>query len=68
MNSWQQTDLFLNLIARDSDTSNAIQRTTNNAHIRELVISPEATGPLALYRCDLPLDVVRIFRVPDQRW
>jgi hypothetical protein len=27
MNSWQQTDLFLNLIARDSDTSNAIQRT-----------------------------------------
>jgi plasmid stabilization system protein ParE len=36
-------------------------------HIRELVISREATGYLALYRFDPAYDVVRILRVRHQR-
>jgi plasmid stabilization system protein ParE len=36
-------------------------------HIRELVISREATGFLALYRFDPAYDVVRILRVRHQR-
>ena len=35
--------------------------------IRELVISREATGYLALYRFDPALDVVRILRIRHQR-
>jgi plasmid stabilization system protein ParE len=36
-------------------------------HIRELVISQEATGYLALYRFDPAFGVVRILRVRHQR-
>jgi plasmid stabilization system protein ParE len=36
-------------------------------HIRELVISRGATGYLALYRFDSPLDVVRILQIRHQR-
>jgi plasmid stabilization system protein ParE len=36
-------------------------------YIRELVISREATGYLALYRFDSAFDVVRILRVRHQR-
>jgi plasmid stabilization system protein ParE len=35
--------------------------------IRELVISREATGHLALYRLDPAFDVVRILRIRHQR-
>jgi len=38
-----------------------------DAHRRELVITYGATGYLALYRHDVPLDVVRVLRVRHQR-
>ena len=36
-------------------------------HIRELVISQQATGYLALYRFDAASDVIRILRIRHQR-
>jgi plasmid stabilization system protein ParE len=38
-----------------------------DAHRRELVITYGAAGYLALYRHDVPLDVVRVLRVRHQR-
>ena len=36
-------------------------------HIRELVISRGASGYVALYRFDPPIDIVRILRIRHQR-
>lgn len=38
-----------------------------DAHRRELVITHGATGYLALYRHDVPPDVVRVLRIRHQR-